>query len=171
MIFEHRKSDGTMNTDAFRAAILEGLPLRMRWMIGDMSWAWDFSRARQELRPLNDADVVGMTVPPEWSDYLIFGEQDFSDGGGASPYVVVHAGSGKIHWLDVESEASPISLFNSSLSHFVETFRLFELTLRQQAIYVWELQRQASLIDPESFGASEWRLAVETMIEELKSNT
>ena len=49
-------------------------------------------------------------LEPEWSALDLFGEEDYAEGGGASPFLGVHRSSGKIFGLDVERDSSEMFL-------------------------------------------------------------
>jgi hypothetical protein len=57
------------------------------------------------------------------SDLVAFGEQDYAEGGGARPWLVVLPSDGKVFAVDAESDV-PLRLVNSSLEAFINTFCL-----------------------------------------------
>jgi len=86
-----------------RACIAYHLPRRVRWMLNDVPFDHDFSRAESVLKPLGATEGGGV-AHSRWSDILVFGRQNYASGGGASPFVGVHCGSWEVLELDVESE-------------------------------------------------------------------
>jgi hypothetical protein len=96
-------------------------------------------------------------LPPDWRQMLIFGEEDFAEGGGASPLLTVHAQTGVILGLDVDREQSSVFLLNSSIPAFIETFLLFDNVLKAGGTAPSGLRDRIQAVDPESFERSEWR--------------
>ena len=85
-----RKFGASMGFDveAARAAIITGLPVRARWMLGQTPVDFDFSVGRRGLRHLTAEDVAGSldgSLDESWADLLIFGQYDVAEGGGARP--------------------------------------------------------------------------------------
>jgi hypothetical protein len=54
------------------------------------------------------------------SDLLVFGMQDFAEGGGAQPWLCVRKRDGWVYGFDPD-EDNPMFLLNSSIERFVAT--------------------------------------------------
>jgi hypothetical protein len=151
------------NLEEARLAIVARLPFRSRWLLRDTPWDWDFSRARRPLQPLadGDAEVWQEVLPPDWRHMFIFGEQDFAEGGGARPFVTVHAQTGEVWGLDVERERSAAFLLNSSIAAFIDSFLVLDDVLRSGAMPRVDLRGRLRAADPVSFENSDWRELVD----------
>jgi hypothetical protein len=153
-----------IDLEKVQSELMNRLPKRARWFIANGTWDWDFSRARQRMRPLTVEEVSGWAIPIEWGAIYLFGEQDFSTGGGASPFVGIHIETGQICGLDVErDDGSSVYLFNTSVSQFIEVFLLLNSILSQQVPLPNDLAERIQKADPEAFTKSEWRDAVKYM--------
>lgn len=145
-----------------RAKVAVQLPSRVRWRIAETPWDWDFSRAREALKPISADDVSqGTALSSDWSELFIFGEEDFAEGGGASPFVTIQSQTGMVFGLDVERDGDATFLLNSSVSHFIETFRVFDEVLRTGIASPSGLLERVRAADPAAFERSEWRDAAE----------
>jgi hypothetical protein len=144
-----------------RSELETQLPLRVRWLLhrGE-PLAFDFSRARKPLRRLEPSDIGG-DPEQDWSGLWLFGEYDYSDGGGASGYVGVHEGTGVIHGLDVERSSSPMFFYNSDAGAFVRTFAAFNEAFRRGEVDSDSLSIRANEVDGDGFRRSEWRSLIE----------
>lgn len=146
--------------DELRVQLAVQLPPRVRWLVDDTPWDWDFSRARNALKLISADDVSQYTaLAAEWSQLHIFGEEDFA--GGAKPFLTIHAQTGAVCGLDVERDGDAPFLLNSSMSHFIETFRLFDEVLRTGTASPSGLLERVRAADPDAFQKSEWRDAVD----------
>src|SRR5216117_2705717 len=118
-----------MLSDYVRSQIAAHLPARVRWLVNRSPLDFDFSRSQRPLQPLLASEVNG-DLEPEWSALDLFGEEDYAEGGGASPFLGVHRSSGQIFGLDVERESSQMFLLNSDDDRFIRTFLLFDEVVR-----------------------------------------
>jgi hypothetical protein len=94
------------------------------------------------------------------SELLVFGEQDFAEGGGARPWLCVRERDGSIYGFDPERE-EPEFLLNSSLDRFMMTFRLLNDYLAKNKPLPRDCETRLRAIDPESYPDSDWRLLME----------
>jgi hypothetical protein len=149
-----------INLETVRQEVVSRLPVHVRWIVsvwGD-SLAFDFSRSLAPLCKIEQSDVSAVTsIEPEWTSLYLFGEEDFADGGGASPYLGVHQDSGEIYGLDVEREESQVFLLNSNADKFIQTFQTVEEMLRNMPVAPGTLSKALQGIDPVVFQRSEWR--------------
>jgi hypothetical protein len=144
--------------EPIRQQIVTRLPVRARWLINGTPLNFDFSRSQAPLRPIATGDVVGGPVEEKWTLLRIFGEEDYAEGGGASPYLGVHSESGEIFGLDVEREMSQMFLLNSNIDRFIETFLALDGMLRLGGSLDAQIRERLEQIDPGAFAYSEWRL-------------
>jgi hypothetical protein len=141
-----------------RAQIELHLPTHVRWLIKGTPLDFDFSRARAPLQPLDVVDLNCDYVLEEWKVLFLFGEQDYAEGGGASPWLGVHRDSGEIHGLDVERDDESVIFFlNSNIETFIRTFRLFDKAIHLGQVDLDMLLAKAKEIDPRGFRKSEWK--------------
>jgi len=134
------------------------LPPRARWLLGDSPLDWDFSRAAHPLEalPEDHAQTLAAILPNDWRELLIFGEDDYAEGGGAQSFLTVHTRTGEVFGVDGERDA-PVYFLSSSVTAFVETFLLFDRVLRGGVGTASELAEAARAVDPRGFDRSEWR--------------
>src|SRR5215831_7323987 len=97
-----------INLELIRQEVVRALPVRARWRIKDTALDFDFTRSRQQLRTIAPNDLSGGVIESEWSVFYLFGQADFADGGGASPYLGVHQITGEICGIDVERVGSAV---------------------------------------------------------------
>jgi hypothetical protein len=153
---------GNSVTEQLRAQVGERLPRRARWLVGGTPWDWDFSRARDALKPIAESDVAdGTPIRSDWLKLYVFGQEDYAEGGGASPLLTVHIETGIVHGLDVERDGEASFLLNSSVVHFIETFFVFDQVLRTGTASRRDLLDLVRAADPDAFTRSEWRAAVD----------
>jgi hypothetical protein len=127
---------------------------------------YDFARLLKPLRPAS----IWWDGPPEEDDedaaddedseglasrLLVFGEQDFADGGGSHVLLALDATSGAIVGVDVEREPALLT-FSSSAGRFVEMFAVLDEALRNGSAASSEVAERLRTIDPEGFASSEW---------------
>jgi hypothetical protein len=110
-----------VDAEAIRLQLEARVAIRVRWSLDGVPLMFDFSRALQSLRRLEPSDIGG-PLEEGWSALLLFGEYDYSDGGGASGYLGVHEDTGEVYGLDVERSSSPMFFFNSDVDRFIRTF-------------------------------------------------
>jgi hypothetical protein len=152
--------------ESIRLQIVRRLPTRVRWLVHEDPLDFDFSRSSASLSPVTHADVNDITtIEPEWTLLRIFGQQDYCEGGGATPYLGVHIESGAILGLDLERQDSHIFLLNSDFDRFIRTFLVFDQVLRSGSLSPAQLARRASEIDAAAFPRSDWRLLAECVSE------
>jgi len=140
-----------------RKQIAARLPQRVQWMIDGIAWDFDFTRSQRPLLPLLDSDLHAGDINAEWTVLDLFGEEDYAEGGGASPLLGVHRETGQIFGLDVERESSQMFLLNSDADRFIRTFLLFDDVIRAGKLSVADVAERAREIDPATFHGSEWQ--------------
>jgi hypothetical protein len=144
--------------EPIRLEVVTRLPVRVRWLVSGTPLDFDFSRSKAPLRPIVAVDVAGGAVEEQWASLRIFGEEDYAEGGGASPYLGVHSESGEIFGLDVEREISQMFLLNSDIDRFIQTFLALDRVLRTGGPPDAQIGERLEQIDPGAFAHSEWRL-------------
>ena len=157
--------------EALRVELSTRLPIRARWLIGETPLDWDFSRAKRQLKLLTSLEFPGWDIPDEWRQFYLLGEENYSEGGGASPYLGVLAETGAVYELDVERDTRPGALLlNSSVTRFIDTFYIFDQSLGQGIDSPLNISGRVRALDPEVFNQSEWKLLAE-YLESLSSRT
>lgn len=146
-----------IDTELVRLEIVRRLPIRVHWTVKGVPLDFDFSRSRAPLHPVTPNDVNCFGIENDWTLVLLFGEQDFANGGGARPYLGVHRDSGEIFGLDVEREESQVFLLNSNIDRFIRTVQTFGELLRQTPVPRNMLSNALREIDPFAFKHSEWQ--------------
>jgi SUKH-4 immunity protein len=141
-------------------AIVSGLPAQARWMINGTPLDFDFSVAGHGLRRLPDEAIEAGDV--EASDLLLFGEQDFAEGGGACPWLCVRKRDGSVYGFDPERD-KPMFLLNTSIERFIATFRLLDEHLGSNAELPSDCESRLRAIDPDAYRRSDWRSLVECL--------
>jgi hypothetical protein len=104
-------------------------------------------------------------LPEDWRQMLLFAEENFAQGGGASPFVSVHVASGEVFGLDVERERSAAFLMNSSIPAFIDTFLLFDDALGADGAISSTLRDRIRTADPIAYEKSEWRSLVDYLVD------
>lgn len=143
------------------------LPTHVRWLVGEEYWDYDFSRAKAPLRRLEEANLNGSCIEQKWTDLYLFGESQFAEGGGSSPFLGVHGETGEICGLDVEREGQEVFLLNSDVERFILTFLKIDELLRSTSPPPLVLSRALMEIDPHAFPRSDWKLFSEYIESEL----
>jgi hypothetical protein len=146
-----------IDPEAIRQKITARLPVRVRWLLAGVPLAFDFSRCQAPLRTVEPTDIVGGDIHESWRNLYLLGDEDYADGGGASPYLVVHRHTGEIMGLDVERESAQLFILNSTVDAFIRTFEQFDKALREQRMELSTLADVLMEIDPQTFPNSEWR--------------
>jgi hypothetical protein len=100
----------------------------------------------------------------EWFDLLIFGEYDYAEGGGASPWLGISKKDGIIYGLDLERE-NALFLLNSSIERFIRIFHLLNEFLGEGKRLPLDVEARVRAIDPEAYPTSDWRLLVDYLID------
>jgi len=149
---------------SIQSAIASRLPQRARWLMprteSQYETPLDFS-FYSEPRNLtavfaewgySDADVTDIE---QVSDFIVFGEEDYSEGGGAHPLLVVRQSDGKVFGVDVEAY-EPLFLLNSSLQAFIDTFCLLDKYLGHGQPIPADLNSSVRNLDPTVYSESEW---------------
>src|SRR5215471_5036491 len=135
------------------SAIISGLPIRARWMLGDTPLDFDFAQAQAGLRMVMTGDVSG-DIEEAWSDLLVFGRYDYAEGGGASPWITIRRADGAVCGLDVERDPA-IFVFNSSIKRFIRTFSLLDRYLGHRQPLPSDLRGTVREIDNLCYPGSE----------------
>jgi hypothetical protein len=146
-----------IDPESVRQEVVRRLPAHVRWLVRGVPWDFDFSRSRVPLRPIAPTDLNGCNIEDEWTTLYIFGQEDYADGGGASPYLGVHLDTGEICGLDVERDESQVFILNSNVDRFIRTFQKIDEMLRHTPVAPEVLFRALTGIDPDAFQHSEWR--------------
>ena len=146
-----------IDTESIRLEIVRRLPIRMHWSLGGESLDFDFSRSQSPLRPVAPPDLNGCGIETGWNSLFLFGEQDFADGGGASPYLGVHQDTGEVCGLDVERKTSPVFLLNSNIDRFIRTVQKIDEMFRHASRVPSTLSEVLTEIDPVAFERSDWK--------------
>jgi hypothetical protein len=102
---------------------------------------------------LSEADVADIE---HGSDFIVFGMWNFNEGGGSRPALAVRQSDGKLFDVDVEVY-EPLSLLNSSLETFIDTFCLLDKYLGHGQPIPADLNSLVSNLDPTVHLESEWR--------------
>ena len=146
-----------IDVEPIRLQIVTRLPVRVRWLVNGTPLDFDFSRSQAPLRPIMAGDVIAGAVEEQWTSLRIFGEEDYAEGGGASPYLGVHSESGEIFGLDVEREMLQMFLLNSDIHRFIQTFLELDRMLRLGGPPDAQIGGRLEQIDPVAFQHSDWR--------------
>src|SRR5262249_940288 len=146
------------DSQAVQRAIIAGLPSRARWVIGGSPADYDFSAAQRGLH-IPSAEDFSYDPGEEWLDLMIFGEVDYSEGGGAPPYLCVRIADAKVVGLDVErldakGRGEAVFALNSSIEAFIETWSYLNIYLGQGKPLPPDADLKLRLIDPEEYSRS-----------------
>jgi hypothetical protein len=157
------------DSQAIQRAIIARLPLKARWEIGGVPADYNFSAAQRGLRTPSAEDFC-YDPGDEWLDLMIFGDVDYSEGGGAHPYLCVRIGDGMVVCLDVErldakGRGEAVSTLNSSIEAFIETWSYLNMYLGQGMPLPPDADLRLQLIDPEEYPQSDWRMLVNFLTE------
>jgi hypothetical protein len=145
-----------MTRDAIEAS-LASLPIQSRWMFDGTPLDFKFTVARDGLQPLPE-DVLGFN-DGSWSDLLVFGEDDYAEGGGARTLLCVREGDGSVYGLDLERDI-PLFPLNSSAASYAATFRLLDQHLAHSKPLPPDCENQIRAIDPQLPPDSDWLLLI-----------
>lgn len=154
-----------MDIGSVQPAITSRLPQRARWLIGGTPLDFSFYSAPRYLTAIMatwegwDAAFVEQV-----SDLIAFGERDYAEGGGATPWLVVRLSDGNVFALDAESDM-PLRLLNSSLEAFVNTFCLLHQYLGHNSPIPPDLHSAVQIVDPMAYPRSEWHDLVAALYE------
>ena len=108
---------------ATEAALASGLPYRARWMVEGEPLDFRFMVCRHGFYTLPDAVIANAGTAT--CELLVFGEQDYAEGGGSRSWLCVRKRDGAVYRFDPEFE-EPLLLLNSSVPQFVATFRALD---------------------------------------------
>ena len=147
----------TLDLTAVRDTIVQGLPLKARWVLHETPMDFDFSWGHGGLRHLERSWLTFEPTDASWFGLLLFGEYDYSEGGGARPFLCIRESDGAIYGLDVERDRDALFVLNSSIGRYVETFRYLHHYLSRPSALPADLLARVQAIDPEAYPASEWR--------------
>ncbi|MFO0942507.1 MAG: hypothetical protein U0930_17355 [Pirellulales bacterium] len=154
-----------MNLKYVQKYIVSNLPVNSRWFIDGTTLDFDFSASRDELRPLPEGrDQPDLDDPA--NDLLVIGLQDFSEGGGARPWLCLRKSDGWICGFDSDCEVNPIFNLNSSVQRFVETFRFLNQYLQRNEPLPPDSARLLAEIDPKANSTSNWTSLVDRFHQE-----
>ena|SRR6516162_138178 len=137
---------------AIETALVHELPAKARWMINGTSLDFSFG-----LRELPDEVSSAATFNP-----IVFGLQDFAEGGGAQTWLCVFGLDGSVKGLDPDRD-EPIFLLNSSVQQFVRTFWILNEYLAKQLSLPRDCEIRLQTVDPEAYPKSDWKLLVECL--------
>ena len=129
------------------------------WMLEETPLDFDFSQAHEGLRHVTTDDLSG-DIEAEWADLLIFGQSDYAEGGGASPWITIRKTDGAVCGLDVERDHA-VFVFNSSIEGFIQTFALLDRYLGHVHPLPTNIETLVRDIDGDCYPASEWRLLID----------
>lgn len=144
-------------TEAFLSS---GLPSRARWMVEGEPLDFEFTVGRCGLYRLSEGVVADTGTAA--CDLLVFGEQDYAEGGGSRSWLCVRERDGAVYGFDPELE-EPLVLLNSSVPRFVATFQTLDGYLSKDAALPPDCHGRLRGIDPEAYQDSDWRLLVECL--------
>ena len=143
----------SLDRKATEAVLTSGLPDRARWMVEGEPLDFEFTVGRRGLYSLPDAAASGL---------LVFGEQDYAEGGGSRSWLCVRERDGAVYGFDPGLE-EPLVLLNSSVPQFVATFRTLDGYLSKDEAVPPDCDGRLCGLDPESYPSSDWRLLVECL--------
>jgi hypothetical protein len=151
-----------MDAGSIQSVIASRLPQRARWLIGNTPLDLFFYSEPRNLAAMIAAEVTGdeeydAPIVERPSDFIVFGEWDYSEGGGARPWPVVRRGDGKVFGVDVERDV-PLFLLNSSLHAFINTFYLLDEYLGHGQRIPADLNLSARNLDPTVYSDSFWHV-------------
>ena len=148
-----------MDAASVKSATASRLPQRARWLIGDTTLDFSLYSEPRNLTAefaewgLSDADVADIE---HVSDFIVFGMWNFNEGGGDRPVLAFRQSDGKVFDVDVEAY-EPLSLLNSSLEAFIDTFCLLDKYLGHGQPIPADLNSLVRNLDPTVYSESEWR--------------
>ena len=145
---------------AILAMIDARLPRQARWWLRAEPLDFDFATDRYALRRVTDNDVVGGPPPQEWSGCRLIGMYDFSEGGGANPWIAIRESDGYVCGLDIEGSAETTFIFNSSLDRFITSFNFHDQYLRLRRELPPDVASRVEALDLEAFPLSQWRTLI-----------
>lgn len=146
------------------------LPQRARWLIRDVPLDFSFESEPRNLTTVLQELLMGgkQDDPPiveRVRDYVVFGEWDYAEGGGAHPLLLVRRSDAKVFGLEVENDA-PLFLMNSSLLAFINTFYLLDEYLGHNKKIPDDLGSSVRNLDPGAYSMSHWHDVVTELFRE-----
>ncbi len=151
-----------INLELATNALRNALPRRAMWKLHGTNLSFDFSRAQVPLQTIADNEFVG-EPDAQWEALLVFGEQDYANGGGACVLLTIDCRDGTVHGLDLERE-QPVFLLNSTVSAFVATFIVLDEYFKNDVACSPDLMMQLKEADASAYQRSEWRLFAEQLV-------
>jgi hypothetical protein len=154
------------NLDQLQLQLVAALPVRARWWVGATSIDFSFVELRQSVMPClpwrfaKTSRESREAIEPD--GFRVFGRQSYSQGGGATPVLVLSEVDGSVFAFDAEA-TEPLRLLNSTVERFIRSFQLLDAFLTREASSLVELRASLADIDPETFGRSEWRELVDEL--------
>jgi hypothetical protein len=148
-----------MSAESIRSVIAYRLPRARRWLIGASPLDFSFYSGLWPAQPPRSL----IAVMAEWeapllkdaSDFIVFGDYDYAEAGGAGPWLVVRRSDGKVFDVDLEREVSAF-LLNSSLRAFIDTFYLLDKYLGHGDPIPRDLHSLAQDLDSTAYSKSTW---------------
>ncbi len=144
--------------------IAKSLPLSARWMAKSTPMEFDFSAGQSGLRELMSLEAdFGNTAPQQ---FLVFGNCDYSEGGGANPWLCIRKSDGWVCGFDLERE-SEVFVFNSSIERFILTFGLLNryLGTNVPSLLPTRCESDIEQIDFQAYPTSEWKMLIEYVLD------
>jgi hypothetical protein len=94
-----------MDTGSVQPTITSRLPQRARWIIGGTLLDFSFYSVPRHLPTIMAAwEGWDAAFVEQVSDLVAFGERDYAEGGGATPWLVVRPSDGNVFAVDAESD-------------------------------------------------------------------
>jgi hypothetical protein len=143
-----------MDAGSIQSAIASRLPQRARWLIRGTPLDFSFYSVPRNLTAMMAEWVWDATVVEHASGFIVFGERDYAEGGGASNWLVVRRSDGNVYGMDAEREV-PLFLLNSSLHAFINTFCFLDKYLGHGHPIPPDLHSLVQNLDP-TYSGSEW---------------
>jgi hypothetical protein len=145
-----------MDAASIQSAIASRQPQRARWLIDGIPGDYSFYSLPRNLTAVMAEWECDLSDVGQVPDFIVFGEGDYSEGGGAHTLLVVRQSDGKVFDVDVE-DYEPLSLLNSSLQAFIDTFCLLDKYLRHGQPIPTDLNSLMRNLDPTVYSESDWR--------------
>ena len=144
-----------LDRKTIETVLASGLPECARWLLDGATLDFQFTVSRLGLRRLREEERPSDDAPS--NELLVFGEQDFAEGGGAHPWLCARMPDGWICGFDPDNDDDPVFLLNSSAERFVATFRVLNEYLASGAPLPPDCSTRLQAIDPEAYPSSDWR--------------
>ena len=144
-----------MDAALIQSAIAFRLPERTRWLIDGTLGDYSFYSVPRNLTAVMAEWKCDLSDVEQVPDFIVFGEGDYTEGGGALTLLVVRQSDGRVFDVDVEAY-EPLHLLNSSLEAFIDTFCLLDKYLGQGQPVPTDLNSLLRNIDPTVYSQSHW---------------